>query len=170
MTNKPSRIEFEFLDPASVRLFRGPSGGARLVINGHDQSYLKVTVAHAFPVSDPNRYVGFLDGQEKDIGMIEDIHKLDPESRRIAEEELESRYFTPKILRIIRLSHESDITYFEVETDRGRRDFSVRGHSENCTEVSPDRYIIEDVDGSRFEIPDVKRLDGRSRALLSRII
>lgn len=76
----------------------------------------------------------------------------------------------PGIARIMRLDHESDVTYFEVQTNRGKRDFTVRGHSENCVEVSPFRYIIEDVDGNRFEIMDIRRLDRRSQDLLTNII
>jgi hypothetical protein len=170
MAKQVSEMNFEFLDPARVRFFRGPSNAARLVIEEHDRSYLKVTAARAFPISEPHRYIGFLDGKDKDIGMIEDIRKLDPESKRIVEEELEKRYFMPVIRRIPSLKHEFDLTYFEVETDRGKRDFSVRGHSEHCVEVSPGRYIIEDVDGSRYEIPDIDRLDARSRNFLAKIL
>jgi len=164
------QFRFDFLDPAAVRLVKGPAGGVRMILDGGDRSYLKVMVARAFPMSEPSRHVGFLDGNGKDIGIIEDIRKLDPESRRIAEEELDKRYFMPKILRVLKLNHEYDISYFLVETDRGQRDFTVRGHHENCVEVSPDRYIIEDVDGSRFEIPDVNRLDARSQSLLARVL
>lgn len=167
---KPYALEFKYLEPSTVRLFRGPSGAARLVINGGEKSYLRVMVTRAFPISEPNRYIGFLDGDGKDIGMVEDVRKLDPESRKIVDEELQKRYFLPVIKNITRLNHEFDMAYFEVETDRGHRDFSLRGHAENCVEVSPYRYIIEDVDGSRFEIPDIRKLDKRSQNLLAMIL
>lgn len=170
MDDRTAHMIFEFLDPKQVRMFRGPSGMARLMVDGADRSYLKVAVARAFPVTEPNRYIGLLDGDGKDIGTVEDLRLLDPESRRVAEEELERRYFMPRITCIHKLSHEFDMTYFEVETDRGRRDFSLRGHSENCVEVSPNRYIIEDVDGCRFEIPNLKALDTRSQTFMECIL
>lgn len=163
-------MEFEFLDPAAVRLFRGPSGAARLEIEGHDRSYLRVRISRAFPMSEPNAYIGFLDGDGKDIGMVRDTDQLDEQSRKIIEEELGQRYFLPAIRRISRLNHEFDLTYFEVETDRGRRDFTVRGHSENVVEISPGRFIIEDVDGNRFEIPNLYLLDRQSQDFMARII
>lgn len=169
-SEKAKYMKFEFLDPAAIHLSRVTSGAVRMTIDGHDRSYLKVVVARAFPISEPGKYIGFLDGNGKDIGIVEDIQKLDKASRRIVEEELEKRYFMPRIVRIMRLDHEFDVTYFEVQTDRGKRDFTVRGHSENCVEVAPFRYIIEDVDGNRFEIVDIRRLDRRSQDLLANII
>lgn len=70
----------------------------------------------------------------------------------------------------MRLDHEFDVTYFEVQADRGKRDFTMRGHSENCVEVSPFWYVIEDEDSNRFEIVDIRRLDRQSQDLLANII
>ena len=166
----PDRIEFDFMDPAAIHLFRGPHGTARLKIDGHDRSYIKVMIASAYPLSEPGRYIGFLDGTWNDIGTIRDITELDSESAAIVSEELERRYFLPKIKKVIQLNHEFEITYIKVETDRGIRDFSIRGHRENCPEVSPGRFIMEDVDGNRFEIEDFFALDKRSQTLLMQML
>lgn len=167
---QPDRISFDFLDAKTMRLFRGPYGAVRMTIDGHDRSYLKVTIATAFPLSEPNHYIGFLDGTGNDIGTIREISELPPDAQEIVRQELNRRYFLPRIKRIIELSHEFEITYIKVETNRGIRDFSLRGHRENCPEVSPGRFIMEDVDGNRFEILDLFKLDKRSQSLLSQIL
>ncbi|MHB0999297.1 MAG: DUF1854 domain-containing protein [Armatimonadota bacterium] len=166
----PDRIDFDFMDASTIHLFRGPSGIARMKIDGHDKSFIKIMIASAFPLSEPNRYIGFLDGQGNDIGTIRDISELDHESAKIVQEELKRRYFLPRIKKIIQLSHDFESTYIKVETDKGIRDFTVRGHRENCPEVSPGRFIMEDVDGNRFEILDIHRLDKKSQSLLMQIL
>lgn len=167
---QPNRIAFEFLDAKLIHLFRAPYGSVRMAIEGHDRCYLKVIIAMAYPLSEPNRYIGFMDAQGEDIGTIRDISDLDPDEQEIVREELNRRYFLPKIEQILQLNHEYEFTYIKALTDRGIRDFSIRGHRESCPEISPGRFLLEDIDGNRFEIPDIQKLDRRSRSLLSQII
>ena len=167
---QPDRISFDFLDAKTIHLFAGPYGATRMTIDGHDRSYLKVTIATAFPLSEPDHYIGFLDGTGNDIGTIGEISELPADAQQIVRQELDRRYFLPRIKKIIELSHEFEITYIKVETDKGIRDFSLRGHRENCPEISPGRFIMEDVDGNRFEIQNFFRLDKRSQSLLSQIL
>jgi hypothetical protein len=47
--------------------------------------------------------------------------------------------------------------------------FYVRNWRDNVHELSPVRYLIVAVDGSRYEIRDLNALDGRSRAWLDRL-
>lgn len=166
----PEQLACEYLDPKLVRLHRGPAGAARLCVEGHDKSYIKLSIACAFPLTEPDTNIGFLDGKGSDIGTLRDIRELDPESLKIAQEELAKRYFMPRILKIIELKHEYDISYFQVETDRGKRDFTMRGHRENCQEITPGRFVIEDIDGNRFELEDYTQLDKHGQELLNQVI
>lgn len=167
---QPDKISFEYLDAKKIKLFRAPHGSARMTIEDHDRSYLKVTIAMAFPLTKADKYIGFLDALGNDIGTIENLSELNAENQIIVKEELKRRYFLPKIIEIIQLNHEYDISYIKVKTDHGIRDFSMRGHRENCVEISPGRFIMEDIDGNRFEIPDISKLSKKSQSLLSQII
>lgn len=71
------------------------------------------------------------------------------------------------IVQIRHLEHKSDVTHFEVETDRDRRDFTMRDHSENCIEVSPFRYIFKDIPSNRSEIVHTRHIDRQSQGLLA---
>lgn len=97
---QPDRIKFDFLDAKKMHLFRGPYGAVRMTIDGHDRSYLKVTIATAFPLSEPNHYIGFLDGTGNDIGTIREISELPADAQQIVCQELDRRYFLPKIKKI----------------------------------------------------------------------
>jgi len=103
----------------------------------------------------------------KEIGVVQDIQKMCPESRKIVEEELEMMYFIPKIIRINRIRSERGSYKWMVETDRGEREFDVQ-HREDIRIIESNRVIVKDVDGNRFEIPNYSRLDSRSRSMLER--
>src|SRR5689334_4072835 len=81
--------EVRMLDTATVRLFR-VAGRTRMTIQ-EDRSWLRVDVSRAFPVSDPDHYIGFMDGSGRDIGILVDPGGLDPESQSVLAEELELR-------------------------------------------------------------------------------
>ena len=104
--------------PETVRLFREPPWVLRLTIEG-DRSYLKVRVVCAAPLSQPDRYICFLDEKNEVICTVEDPIDLDAVSQRIVKEEIEQRYMTAIIKRIDSLKSEFGVSYWEVETDRG---------------------------------------------------
>ena len=61
-------------------------------------------------------------------------------------------------------------TYCQVQSDRGERDFVTQSLQENALWLSPTHLLLLDVDGNRFEIPDVTALDARSRAYIETIL
>ena len=162
----PASFELRILDPKRMRVFRH-AGVPRLTLQD-DRSWSKVSVARAFPLSDPDHYLGFLDGDGKDIGLLHDPGHLDPESRQIVEEELEKRYFVPVVERVLTVKEEFGTIYWTVETDRGPKDIIVRNLRDNLQELSASRVIITDVDGNRFEFADVSKLDTKSQGVILR--
>ncbi|MDE2126637.1 MAG: DUF1854 domain-containing protein [Armatimonadetes bacterium] len=161
-----SAIDLRILQPQEVQLLR-LAGETRLVLAG-DRCYLRVTVARAFPLSDPDHYIGFLDGAGKDIGVLPEADHLDAESRKIVAEELERRYFVPVVLKVISVTEEHGALYWKVMTDRGEREVAVREVKDNLQEVSGGRLLMTDVDGNRFEFPNIHKLDNRSLGILMR--
>ena len=162
----PASYELRMLDPKRTRIFR-VAGLTRLTIES-DRSWAKVTVARAFPLSDPDHYLGFLDGGGKDIGLLVDPGPLDSESKQIVDEELEKRYFVPVVERVLSVKEEFGTVYWKVETDKGPKEIVVRNLRDNLQELSSTRVIIIDVDGNRFEIPDTNKLDGKSLGIIMR--
>jgi len=160
-------VDLAFLDPRRIRFFRHGSE-LRMTIED-DRTYLRVTAARAFPLSDPEHYIGVFELEGPEIGLIRDLKELDRDSRAALEEELKRRYFTPVVTTIYEAKTEFGSVYWDVDTDKGRRQFIVRNIRENVFEVSPNRYLIQDVDGNRFEIRDTEALDSKSRAKLERL-
>ena len=162
----PESFELRILDAKRMRMFRH-AGVPRLTLR-EDRSWIKVSVARAFPLSDPDHYLGFLDGDGKDIGLLHDPGLLDPESRQIVDEELEKRYFVPIVERVLTIKEEFGTIYWTVETDRGQKEIIVRNLRDNLQELSASRVIITDVDGNRFEFADVSKLDSKSQGTILR--
>jgi hypothetical protein len=162
----PASYELRILDPKRTRIFR-VAGLTRLTIEA-DRSWAKVTVARAFPLSDPDHYLGFLDGAGKDIGLLIDPGPLDAESRAVVDEELEKRYFVPVVERVLSVKEEFGTVYWRVETDRGEKEIIARNLRDNLMELTSTRIIITDIDNNRFEFPDLNKLDGRSLGIIMR--
>lgn len=159
----------EHVDPKAIRLFREPAWKLRMTIE-NDRSYLKVKIVRARPLSSPNRYISFLDGKDEEIWMVPDLSDLDGPTREVLAEELGRRYLTAVVNRVHSVRNDFGATYFDVETDRGRREFVVQNIQEGANWLGERRLLLLDVDGNRFEFPNLDSLDKRSQKLLEVVI
>ena len=169
---KPTPIEVthpESVDPGKILLFKEPAWALRMTIE-EDRSYLRIKVARAAPLSDPDRYICFLDAKDEVICMVTELDELPEKSRPFAMEELDWRYLTARIEKVISLRNEYGVSYWEVETDRGLREFVARSVGENAQWLNDTRLIIFDVDGNRFEIADIQALDKKSTGLMELVL
>lgn len=161
---EPKSYELYLLEPRSLRFSYAPEGTVRLEVAGR-RCYLSVEVQRSFPIDEQSHYLSVrnaLDEERPEIGIIRDARELDPESSFVVEQELYRRYFVPQIERVHYLKEEFGVVNFTVETDRGRREFSVRHPNENLRYIGEGRMLIVDIDGCRYEVPDLERLDRKS--------
>lgn len=159
----------EKVEPARLRLFREPAWVLRLTIE-EDRSYLKVKVVRAAPLSHPDRYISFLDGKDEEICMVEDLEDLEAQTLAVVGEELDRRYLTAVVDSIHSVRNEFGTSYWDVATSRGRREFVVQNVSENAQWLGERRLLLVDVDGNRFEFPDLDLLDKRSRGFVEEVL
>lgn len=161
-----STFELRLLEPTKIRLFL--ASGVTRMTEGEERSWIKVSPARAFPLSDPDHYIGLLDGAGKDIGMIYDPALLDADSRSLLAKDLERRYFVPQIERVLYVKEEFGTIYWTVETDKGESDIVVRNLRDNLQELSPTRVIITDIHGNRYEFNNLQRFDAKTQSLILR--
>jgi hypothetical protein len=165
---EPKSYELVMLDPERLRFSYAPEGTVRLEIVGQ-RCYLSVEIQRSFPIDEQNHYLSVrntLDEERPEIGIIADAGELGPESALVVERELYRRYFVPQIQGVSYLKEEFGVVNFTVDTDRGRREFSVRQPHENLRYIGDGRMLIVDIDGCRYEVPDLSRLDRKSVAAL----
>jgi Domain of unknown function (DUF1854) len=149
-----------------IRLSRDSAGGLLLTFPD-GRSFAGVQVVRAAPLSQPSRYICFLDSNDQEIFTLQDLCDLDLEDRLLVEEELRVRYISSVIHRVIALRREGGTLYWETETDRGLREFVVQSSDESVRWLGERRLLLIDVDGNRLTVPDISALDRTSARILT---
>ena len=158
----------EILDAASLRLERSQDGEPVAVIGER-----RITLGHilsVFPISNREHFVSLRDVEGTEIGIVEEAHALEGESRRILREELERSYFLPRITDITGVADKLGVLTWRVDTDRGPRTFEVRHPRRNVRSVGGGRYIVKDVDGNRYDIRRLSNLGPKSQFLMREFV
>lgn len=152
------------LDPTALRFRRI---GSRLEVRrGERDPWQEVRPVRLFPLSQSESWLSFLDKDSKEIGLLQEMDKLPAEELRLLREELARRYLIPTILRILACRDRYDMVEWTVETDRGRATFVTRGLRDKVQEPLPRHLTLTDVQGNRYDIPDIGELDPDSRRRL----
>jgi hypothetical protein len=155
--------DFVFLDPAKTRFERAPDATLRVEIEG-DRCGLRVQVLRAFPLKFPETFIALRDGAGKDIGVIEDLKTVPQPALGWLRGELFKRYFLPQVEAIHDITERFGTGIWDLQTDRGRRTITTAAMNEAVYEISPNRFLITDVEGNRYEIKDLSALDAMTRA------
>ena len=164
---EPDDFTPRYLDAAQLTFTRSEIGTARLEIR-KEVCHLRIVVRRLMPISNPDSYISLAADEDTEIGILVNPSELTPESLKILQEELDKRYFTPAIQKIYRVKEQFGIHEWEVETERGRVTFSVRGLNQNIKQVPPARLFVTDVRGNRYDIPDYRELDTQSYLQIQR--
>lgn len=165
--NRPERSLEElsvtvWLTPQNA-VFSRKNGLLYLTLNEKEE---RVTLCREFPFDQPWEYISVMDWEHRELGIIRKTELFEGEARELIEEELKRRYYAPEIQKILSVRERYGFSYWKVLTERGEVKFTLRDTYRSILRVNDTRAIFSDVDGNRFEIPDVSRLDERSRRKL----
>lgn len=128
-----------------------------------EKSFERVFLHAAFPFDMPTSYISVLDKDQKEIGMIRALSALSEDTQKTLMGELTRKYFAPKITRILSVKERYGFSYWHVDlTDVKDFSFTVQDTYRSMLKVDHNHVFIIDVDGNRFEIPDVEALDRQS--------
>lgn len=150
-----------FLVASDLTFTRSQVGTARLEIK-NEVCHLRVVVRRLMPLSNPDQYISLAADEDTEVGVLVNPSELETENRKILNEELDKRYFTPTIQKIYRVKEQFGIHEWQVKTGRGRITFMVRGLNQNIKQVPPARLFVTDIRGNRYDIPDYRELDPQS--------
>ena len=160
--------ELKILDPKKLRIHKDEFNRLKLKIEG-DREYPEINAIMSFPLTNSDHLISIIEvkggKRDKEIGIVEDIRKLDSKSRKVLRSELKRAYFMPEITKVNRLKESHGVMKFDVETDKGHRVFETR-YREDIRKLPGGRVIIRDADGNRYEIKDYMKLDQRSASLI----
>lgn len=122
----------------------------------------RVYFHRCFPFESPDEYISVLNKDGREYGMILKLSELPEESQTIIRNELNRKYLCPIIERILSVKEKLDYSFWEVTTDKGKMSFSMHDTYRNIAKVGNGTLILTDVDGNRFRINDVSKLDRKS--------
>ena len=126
----------------------------------------RIFLSRAFPFDMPYEYISVLDRDKKEIGFIRSLDDFDEPERTLLKNELETKYYTPVIKRILQVKERYGFSYWKCECEFGEKSFTLRDTFRSIikahTNDDRERIYILDIDGNRYEIPDVEKLDRMS--------
>jgi len=152
------------LDPARMVLTRSAKGG--LVLRVGDELHTDLKIRLAFPLEADQEFVGFFLADGTELGMLERVADLHPESRALLQSELDKIYFRPRVTGVGRIVEEQGVLRGEIDTTSGPRQIEIRGWRENVRLLSGGRALIEDVDGNRYMVNNWRQLPKLTREIL----
>jgi hypothetical protein len=136
--------------------------------DGTVEEFERVVPVRAFPITDPEEFISIKepDSREKgkgaEIGLIRQISDFDPETQALLREELDRRYFTPVIKKLLGVKEKFGYFYWDAETSAGKVSFVMTNITSNIRTLEDGRVFIHDVDGNCFQIPEPSKLDKAS--------
>ncbi len=103
-----------------------------------------------------------MDSDQKELGIVRDLEVFDEENKVLLQTELNRRYYAPVIEKILSMKERYGFSYWKVKTEHGEVTFTLQDTFRSILRVGEHRLILLDVNGNRFEIPDVTALDRKS--------
>src|SRR5574343_47220 len=126
----------------------------RLVFTGDDgQVQVGVVPVRAFPITASQQGVALVGTDGKELVWISDLSAEAGDVRHMIEEELNSREFMPEIRRIMSVSTYATPSTWEIETDRGATQLTLKGE-EDIRRLAGGVLLIADHHGIQYLIRD----------------
>lgn len=119
-----------------------------------------------FPLSGLEKYITLLDEQGIEKAIIRDLRTLPPSERATIESCLQEYYLIPKITCITNCIEKYGVLSIHTETDRGPAIIEIRNIIHGVKLLYGIRVLFRDSNDNRYEIPDINKLDKRSRQFI----
>ena len=118
-----------------------------------------------FPWSEPGKYVSLRDGGHREVALVRDPEALSETSRRALDLALAEGGFVFEVSAVVEVEEEVEIRHWQVVTRQGARSFQTR--LDDWPRALPGGgFLIRDVAGDLYRLPEPERMDARSRKLL----
>ncbi|MBO5197118.1 MAG: DUF1854 domain-containing protein [Lachnospiraceae bacterium] len=130
------------------------------------RKYENLEPRRLFPISGLDKYITLLDQEGIERAIIRDVRTLPPSEREIIEGCLREYYLIPKVTCINTCEEKYGVLSIDVETDRGHAVIEIRNILHGLKLLYGSRVLLRDGNDNRYEIPDLQKLDKRSRMLI----
>lgn len=158
------KLHIEFLNPENCVFSFNDNGFLIMNLNGESKG--RVKLIRTYPYSLTDEYICVHDLEDNEIGIIRDLKELDKASKESAVKELESRYYCPTVTAVKSVKERMGHFYFQTVIDGKEKNFTVRDITKNMRFASGDTLLIFDMDGNRYIIPELEKIEAKSKRLL----
>lgn len=166
-----------FIDGPEVKITRVGDTTVKMEVY-QGETYPVLEPKRLFPRSSLTQYVTLMNVQEggtgdeketgaKEVAIIRDISRLDPDSRAAIEECFGNYYMIPQILEVLDVFEKYGMVSWTCRTDKGVITFKIRNRLSDIKVLYDGRVLIRDSADNRYEIPNVDKLDKKSKRLLA---
>ncbi|MCC6686338.1 MAG: DUF1854 domain-containing protein [Fimbriimonadaceae bacterium] len=153
----------------NIKLFHEPKDVLRMTV-GDQYSVVQIEPRWAAPLSHPGQLLGLMNSKGEEVLLVPAVDSLSQENQEVIQRELDRRYLTSTVHKIVSAKVEFGATYWTVITERGQRDFVVQSLQENAQWLGERQLVFVDIDHNRFEVPDIDKLDPQSRKFIDSIL
>ena len=122
----------------------------------------RVLLHRDFPFDHPWSYISVLSTENMELAFLQNVDLFDGEEKEIIVRELERKYYTPSIKKILSVKDRFGFSYWDVETESGKVTFTLQDTFKSISRAGDNKLFFSDVDGNRFVIEDIEALDRKS--------
>lgn len=164
--------EIEYLTPQNTKILRGKFNTMNVLYKRN--LYKGVFAVSCFPVREPYKFISLFyqneNGEIEEIGIIKDIKDFSDEERKILIETLNKHYFSFIITKINDIKWRFGFLLFDVETDKGKREFYLKWERSRAIDYGERGKILIDVFEDRYIVPDIEKLSLFEKNLFTKFI
>ncbi len=160
--------EIRYLHRGNTEIFlKNGFPGARIQCRQEDGSetveeHNRIWLHRAFPFDLLKEYISVQNKDQEEIGLIRELADFDEDAQGILCGALEHKYYTPKIAKIVSLKEAHGYSFWQVESDAGKLQFTLQDTFRSLLRVGEDKVFVFDNYGNRYVIESLKALDRRS--------
>ena len=153
-----------YLTKENARFFKeGDFIGAEIKNKeGEAVFHQRVWLHRSFPLDMPFEYISVQNKDQEELGLIKNVDDFDEAAKALITAELERKYYTPAVTRIMTLKETRGFSFWRVMTDAGELNFTLQDTSKSIVRIGNDRAFIFDICGNRYEIRSLSALDKNS--------
>ena len=115
-----------------------------------------------FPFELEWEFISVMNEEQAEVGIIKSVSLFEGAGEELLRTELLRRYYAPVIDKILGVKERYGFSYWRVHTAEGNVNFTLHDTYRSIIRAGGGRVVLLDVNGNRFEIPNVEALDRKS--------
>ena len=151
----------EYLDISKIKFL---SNDNQLLSMYYDSKYYpSIKLKRCFPFQEANKYISVIESEKnEEIGIIYYLNQLSLEMYNLAINELNFRYFMPKVIKIKKVKEKRGFANIDIITTSGNKSIKIQDIPFNINMYPNGQVIIKDVDGNLYEV-DINYLNSNDK-------